>query len=449
MRYALREQQEFKGWRNPMKKLIIGIVVAAMVVTVGYLVVGRGMQVRASNTREDAPAQAPVQADSRVVADAKVVPARSAGLSLPTGGIVAEVLATEGQEVAAGQVLVKLESGRQAAAVAQAGAQLERARAGLAELKAGARDEERRSALSSLDAAQARLDRVKSGPQPAEVAAAKATLAEAQAALRKTQEGTDEQQIIAAQAEALNAAAAVRQAQAAYDRVNDVNIGLRPEALQLEQATNQYNAAQARLAQLKKGASPADIAAARARVQRAQAQLDLLTETNPADVAASEAEVRRAQAQLDLLAAGARPEAIAAAEAEVAAAQATVEQAKVALAETELKAPFAGTVAALNARVGEQVGPGSPVVQLADLATLQIETDNLTELNVVRVREDAAATVTFDAIPGLTAAGKVVRIKPLGENKQGDMTYTVVVQPDQLDARLRWNMTASVAIEPK
>ena len=72
------------------------------------------------------------------------------------------------------------------------------------------------------------------------------------------------------------------------------------------------------------------------------------------------------------------------------------------------------------------------MVQLADLITLQIETDNLTEVNIVRVREGAAATITFDAIPGLTAAGKVVRIKPLGENKQGDMTYTVVLRPTSL-----------------
>ena len=236
----------------------------------------------------------------------------------------------------------------------------------------------------------------------------------------------------------------------AYDRVKgDANIGLRPEALQLEHATNQYDAAQARLAQLQKGSGPADIAADRARVQRAQAQLDQLTAINPADVSAAEAEVRRAQAQLDLLAAGPRPEAIAADEAEIATAQAALAQARIALAETELRAPFAGTVAALDARIGEHVGTGSPVVQLADLTTLQIETDDLTELNVVRVQEGAPATVTFDAIPGLTLTGKVLRIKPLGENKQGDMTYTVVIQPDQLDDRLRWNMTAAVAIEPQ
>jgi HlyD family secretion protein len=433
-----------------MKKLMIGIVVVAVVIGVGYLLVGRGMQASATTGEQAAPTAAPVRADGRVMAEAKVVPARVARLSLPTGGIVAEALVAEGEQVAAGQTLVRLDSARQAAAVAQAEAQLQRAQAALAELKAGARAEERRSAQAALDAAQARLDRVRNGPLPAEVAAAKAALAEAQAAQRKTLEGSDEQQIIAAQAEALDAAAAVRQAQTAYDRVaGDTNIGLRPEALQLEHATNAYNAAQARLTQLKKGSSPADIAAARARVQRAQAQLDLLTAINPADVAAAEAEVRRAQAQLDLLAADPRPEAIAAAEAETSAAQAALAQARIALAETELRAPFAGTIAALDARVGEHVGPGIPMAQLADLTSFQIETDDLTELNVVRVQEGAPATVTFDALPNLTLTGKVIRIKPLGENKQGDMTYTVVIQPAQLDARLRWNMTAAVAIEPQ
>ena len=87
------------------------------------------------------------------------MPARVAGLSLPTGGIVAEVLVAEGEQVAAGQMLVRLDSARQAAAVTQAEAQLQRAQAALAELKAGLRDEERRSAQAALDAAQARLDR--------------------------------------------------------------------------------------------------------------------------------------------------------------------------------------------------------------------------------------------------------------------------------------------------
>jgi len=56
--------------------------------------------------------------------------------------------------------------------------------------------------------------------------------------------------------------------------------------------------------------------------------------------------------------------------------------------------------------------------------------------------------MTFDAIPALELSGKVTHIKVLGENKQGDITYIVTVTPDRQDERLRWNMTASVAITP-
>ena len=423
------------------------VCVLVCVILIALSGCGKAAATPGAKTAEPTPSA--VQADGRIAAEARVVPARYARLSVATGGIVTVVPVAEGQQVVAGQTLLKIDSARQAAAVAQAEAQLHRAEAGLAQLKVAPREEERRSAQASVDAAQARLKRLQTGPQPAEIAAARATVAEAEAALQRTLEGPGEQQLIAARTDVLNAEALVRQAQAAYDRVKgEANIGARPEALQLEQATNQYNAARARLSSLQDSTSAADIAGARARVQRSQAQLDLLTTVNPADIAAAEAEVRRAQAGLDLLAVAARPEAVAAAEADIEAARASITQARAALAETELKAPFAGVLAVLNARVGEQVLAGTIVVQLADFSTWQVETDDLTEINIVRVNEGATASLTFDAIPGLRLTGKVVRIKPLGENKQGDITYTVVIQPDQQDPRLRWNMTAAISIEP-
>jgi len=54
--------------------------------------------------------------------------------------------------------------------------------------------------------------------------------------------------------------------------------------------------------------------------------------------------------------------------------------------------------------------------------------------------------LTFDAIEGLELPGTVVRIKSIGEEKRGDVTYTVVIEPDEQDPRLRWNMTALVTI---
>src|SRR4051794_14532451 len=80
-----------------------------------------------------------------------------------------------------------------------------------------------------------------------------------------------------------------------------------------------------------------------------------------------------------------------------------------------------------DVQVGEYVAPGTPVVQLADLATWQIETTDLTERNIVRVRKGSQANVTFDAIPDLELHGTVSRIRRLGENKQGDITYALTI----------------------
>jgi HlyD family secretion protein len=111
-----------------------------------------------------------------------------------------------------------------------------------------------------------------------------------------------------------------------------------------------------------------------------------------------------------------------------------------------LTAPFAGTITTLDVRVGEFASPGAVVARLADTSNMQVETTDLTELNIVNVKEGTSVTMTFDAIPGLELPGKVTRIRSYGDNRQGDIVYTVYVTPDQQDARLRWNMTAKVNI---
>ena len=62
-------------------------------------------------------------------------------------------------------------------------------------------------------------------------------------------------------------------------------------------------------------------------------------------------------------------------------------QSQVDLTNTELKAPFSGIIAELKVKVGEQVASGQPVVQIADQSSWLLETDDLTEINVVDVQE--------------------------------------------------------------
>ena len=79
---------------------------------------------------------AAVTTGNTVVADAVVVPRHHAKLSLPTGGIVAEILVDEGNPVEEGRVLLRLDADEQTAALGQAEAALAEAQAGLARLEA-------------------------------------------------------------------------------------------------------------------------------------------------------------------------------------------------------------------------------------------------------------------------------------------------------------------------
>ncbi len=216
------------------------------------------------------------------------------------------------------------------------------------------------------------------------------------------------------------------------------------------QAEAQVRRATARVQELKAGARPQELISAQAALDRAKVNLARTQVSSPPlEVAVAEADLKNAQAQYDLLKAGTRPEVIAEAEADVAAAQATLTQAQNTLKATDLNAPFAGTVAALSVQPGEYTTPGQPVLRLVDTSTWYVQTEDLTELSITKIREGDAATITFDAIPDLKLPGKVSHIDPLGQNKLGDITYTVTVQPEKHEPRLRWNMTAFVTILPK
>jgi len=431
-----------------MKKWIIGIVVLAVVVGGGYLVLGGTLLRDETEAETVLPV---VKAAQGVMAEAKVVPVRYAALSLPTGGIVTEVEVTEEEIVETGQVLLRVEAGRQVATVAQTEAALRGAQARLDELRAGPRPQEVQAAGAAVEAAQAQLALVTESARSEEVRAAEAALDSAQASLQKVLEGLDEDEITVAAAELRRAEVALQGAQWAYDEVAyGADVAASPEAAQLEQATLDYEAAKARYHLAVRGPTGADIAAAKAQLAGAEASLTtLLGGASDAEVAVAKAEIRRAQAQLELIEADARPQTITVAEADVAAAEAALAGARAAVDETELRAPFAGAVAGLEAKVGEQVTPGTPVVQLADFSTWQIETDDLTELGVVEISQGDPVTITVDAIPDLELPGEVKRIQAIGEDKYGDITYTVVVQPARQDERLRWNMTTAVFIQPR
>lgn len=381
----------------------------------------------------------------RILADAKVVPVLRSDLNMAASGIAMQIAVREGDRVEAGDLLIKLDDAQQRVAVAQAQANLARAQANLDRILAGARSEDIAIAEAALQAAQANYERLVNAAAPGNIKSAEAALARAQAEYNRLTQGPSEEVLIAARANLASAEAQLNQARSAYNRVRDMaDVGMRPESLNMQQATINFEAAQARLDDLLNGPTQAELAVASASIRQAQAQLDMMKNAMPSDVTAAAAQVAQAQAQLDALKSGARSEEIAAAEADVASATAALQQALVALRNTELRAPFAGVVASLNVNVGEQVAPGLPVIQLADDSAWEIRTSDLTELDVVGVTQGKLVTLTFDALPDLQLNGTVDRIRPIGQDNRGDTVYTVVVKPERQDSRLLWNMTAVV-----
>lgn len=345
-------------------------------------------------TPQPVPTLPAIKVSSRVVAEGRVVPVKGAALSFSVAGTVAQVLVKVGERVEAGQVLARLDTKPLELQLAQADA--------------------------NLAAAQARYAQLKRGPSAQDLAAAQQALKSAEAAYENLVH-PPQSDLIALKAEVEKVKAQLDRAQAAYDRIGgDAHpfAGMTAERAALQMAWLDYQRALA-LYNNRLNPSEAQIQQALAAIQTAKSNLAKLT-PSAEDLAAAEAQVKAAQAARDLAAD--------------------------ALARAQLVAPFVGQVVALDLKVGEQVGVGAPVARIADTSAFQVETVDLTEINVVNVKEGDAATVTIDAIPELELTGKVASIRGYGENRQGDIVYTVVVQLDKPDPRLRWNMTAKVAI---
>ena len=436
-----------------MRKWIIIVVIILVVVGGGFVFIQSrgGLAALTSNAKSDAAATPlpAIQNSPSVIVNAIVVPNRYATLSLSASGTVADVLVKEGDRVNAGQLIAQLDNQRQVIAIAQAEANVRSARAHLGELKAGSRPEEIAQTQAAVDTANANLLNLKEGSRPGDIAAAQANLAAAEANLKQILAGADQADIINALVDLSNAEASLRQAQSAYDQVKShSDIGALPQSAELRRATNNYEAAKARYDTVVAGAKQNAIASAHAQVEQARAALEkVMAPATESEIAAAEAQVRQAEADLALRKAGARAETIAAAEADLTQAQTALMQRQLELADTELHAPFTGTVASLNLETGEQVVAGSPVAQLADLTDWRIETDDLTEINVVYVHVGDRVQISIDALPDLQMEGTVERVKPLGEKKQGDITYTATIKPDTVDPRFRWQMSASVTIK--
>jgi len=115
-----------------------------------------------------------------------------------------------------------------------------------------------------------------------------------------------------------------------------------------------------------------------------------------------------------------------------------------------LRAPFDGTVGELLVEEGELVTPQATVLRFGDLTKMQIETTDLSEVDINEVKVGQKATASIDALGGKELSGAVARIGTIAGDRRGDTVYKVIIELDPKDiSELRWGMSAFVEISTR
>jgi membrane fusion protein (multidrug efflux system) len=129
--------------------------------------------------------------------------------------------------------------------------------------------------------------------------------------------------------------------------------------------------------------------------------------------------------------------------ASVKAMQAQLDLARIALADTVIRAPLSGVVSKRHAQAGEKLAPDMPVFTIVSLRQLTLEAQ-VPAAEVPRVKIGQEVQFKVDGFAQRAFVGKVARINPTTE--AGSRSMVVYVSVDNSDAALRGGMFAKGSI---
>ncbi|MEE4186024.1 MAG: efflux RND transporter periplasmic adaptor subunit [Gammaproteobacteria bacterium] len=139
--------------------------------------------------------------------------------------------------------------------------------------------------------------------------------------------------------------------------------------------------------------------------------------------------------------------------AEVVRAEVAVENARIALDDTEVRAPIRGTVISRDVEVGQvissptmDVGGGTVLLTMADLRSVQVRS-LVDETDIGKISAGQEATVTVAAYPNQPFVGTVVKVEPKAEDEEAVTLFAVIVTIENESGLLKPGMNAEVEID--
>lgn len=455
-----KPKKRFGAWFTK-KKIIWTVIILAIVGFVVWRI--KSSSNPAGNIQTETVKKQNLKAT--VLATGQVVSGTDLQLSFRSGGVVAKVNVKEGQKVKANDILASLDQRDQLANATQAQGALAQARANYEKVLAGASNEDVAVAQRAVDSSEVALNNAKSSlnnikqqqqvqvsnaysallnSTPAAIANS-SNLSSVTVAISGTYTGTDQgKYVISIFSTGSGPKFTVSGLETGNGDVKTVGqpIGSRglfisfsnenitssdswtisiPNTQAVNYVTN-YNTYQASLQTQKSAVDTAQSAVDSAQVNLAQVQ-----------------------ASLDLKRAQARPADIDAAKASILSAQGQVQAAQANLENTIVRAPAAGTITAVDIKVGEQAAPSKEVVVLQDVGNLHIEA-NVSEANIAQVLPGQTVDTTFDALgPDRHFNAKVETVNPASTVVSGVVNYKVTASVDSI-SEIKPGMTANMTV---
>lgn len=154
--------------------------------------------------------------------------------------------------------------------------------------------------------------------------------------------------------------------------------------------------------------------------------------------------LQQKQAVLDIFQKGPDPLQIQAAQLAVQQAQNALNDAQSTLADYYIRAPFDGIAATVGVKKGDSASASTVISSF--ITTDDIAQLSLNEVDATKVKVGQDATLTFDAIPNFSIAGKIAEIDTLGTVAQGVVSYAVQIGFATQDPRVKPGMSVSASI---
>ena len=140
------------------------------------------------------------------------------------------------------------------------------------------------------------------------------------------------------------------------------------------------------------------------------------------------------------------------AEAQVVTANVAVENARIAVDDTDIRAPIDGTIIFKPVEIGQVISSptqdfagGTLLMQMADLSAVQIRS-LVDETDIGKIRPGMRATVSVAAYPNQPFPGEVVKIEPQAVIEQNVTMFAVLVSIQNPDGLLMPGMNAEVEV---